>query len=82
MAKATKTTRNRPTPGKHSTTAAGAPQGRRPQAPADARHRMIAEAAYFRSLGEGQHHDALGNWLAAEQEIDHAITTRSVGKSA
>ena len=34
------------------------------------RHRRIAEAAYFRSLARGMADDPLGDWLAAERQID------------
>lgn len=44
--------------------------------PADARHRMIAEAAYYRAerrgFGAG---DPVADWLAAEDEIDNNRNT-------
>jgi len=41
-------------------------------------HRMIAEAAYFRALARGfERGDALGDWLAAEQEISRTLSART-----
>lgn len=42
--------------------------------PAEERHRMIAEAAYYRALQRGfAGGDAFDDWMAAEQEIDAAL---------
>jgi hypothetical protein len=41
----------------------------------DQRRAMIAEAAYFRSLGHAG--SELEDWLAAEQEVDARIMTPS-----
>ena len=37
---------------------------------AEQRHRMIAEAAYFRAAARGGTGDPLADWLAAEADID------------
>lgn len=40
------------------------------------RHRMIAEAAYFRAQRRGfQYGDALDDWIAAEREVDAVLLT-------
>ena len=45
------------------------------QRPADERHRMIAEAAYFRALARGfAGGDPLEDWLTAEQEISRTLS--------
>lgn len=45
---------------------------------AEERHRMIAEAAYYRALARGFSGDGdpLGDWLAAEAEIDQMLAAR------
>ena len=41
------------------------------------RHRLIAEAAYFRALARGfDGGDPLGDWLAAEQQIETMLSRK------
>jgi len=44
------------------------------------RHRMIAEAAYFKALERDPHNpDPMGDWVAAEAEIDANLLKGSGG---
>jgi len=53
--------------------------GNKPKQPvsADERRRMIAETAYFRADKRGfADGDALGDWLAAEKQVDAMLPQR------
>lgn len=57
----------------HQPAAKKAPRRRGKKIDALARHRMIAEAAYYRAEQDGFSGDALEHWLDAENEIDRLL---------